>query len=144
MPITVKNLTYTYMKKTPYETRALSNVSLKIKDGDFLGIIGSTGSGKSTLIRHLNGLIALTEGSIIVDEIDLGAKKPNLKLLRQKIGMVFQYPESQLFAETVLKDVCYGPKNMKKSDEECTELAREALELVGLRFDEFKDRSPFE
>ncbi|MDR3263376.1 MAG: energy-coupling factor transporter ATPase [Clostridiales bacterium] len=144
MPIVVKNLSYTYMKGTPYEKQALNDVSLTINDGDFLGIIGATGSGKSTFVRHLNGLIKLTQGSIIADGIDLSAKKPDLKLLRRKIGMVFQYPESQLFAETVFKDVCYGPKNMKKSAEECEALAHEAIELAGLDFEAFKDRSPFE
>jgi energy-coupling factor transport system ATP-binding protein len=134
------------MKGTPYERAALKNVSLEVEDGVFLGIIGATGSGKSTFIKHLNGLIKLTEGNggIVVDGIDLTAKKPDLKLVRQKIGMVFQYPESQLFAETVLDDVCYGPRNMKKSREECEALAKEAMTLAGLDFENFKGRSPFE
>jgi energy-coupling factor transport system ATP-binding protein len=132
------------MKGTPYEKRALFDVSLTVGEGEFLGIVGATGSGKSTFIKHLNGLIKLESGCIVVDGIDLTAKKPDLKLLRQKVGMVFQYPESQLFAETVLDDVRYGPKNMKKSREECEALAREALETVGLDFERFKNRSPFE
>jgi energy-coupling factor transport system ATP-binding protein len=132
------------MKGTPYEKRALTDVSLTVGEGVFLGIVGATGSGKSTFVKHLNGLIRLEAGSITVDGIDLAAKKPDLKLLRQKVGMVFQYPESQLFAETVLDDVCYGPKNMKKSREECEILAKEAMKLVGLDFERFKDRSPFE
>ncbi|MDR3292678.1 MAG: ATP-binding cassette domain-containing protein [Clostridiales bacterium] len=144
MSITVKNLSYIYMKGTPYEKKALDGVSLVISDGDFLGIIGSTGSGKSTFIRHLNGLLKAYEGTIDVDGIDLSAKKPDYKLLRQKVGMVFQYPEAQLFADTVLKDVAYGPKNMKKPPEECEALAHEAMELVGLDFEAFKNRSPFE
>ncbi|MDR1940318.1 MAG: ATP-binding cassette domain-containing protein, partial [Clostridiales bacterium] len=93
---------------------------------------------------HLNGLIRLETGSVTVDGIDLTAKKPDLKLLRRKVGMVFQYPESQLFADTVFKDVIYGPKNMKKTPDECLALARSAMELTGLEFDAFKDRSPFE
>jgi energy-coupling factor transport system ATP-binding protein len=132
------------MRGTPYEKRALSDVSLTIGEGVFLGVVGATGSGKSTFIKHLNGLIKTEEGSVVVDGIDLSAKKPDLKSVRQKIGMVFQYPESQLFAETVLDDVCYGPKNMKKSREECVRLAKEAMELVGLDFERFKGRSPFE
>lgn len=144
MPITVKDLSYTYMKGTPYEKKALNGVSITVNDGDFLGIVGATGSGKSTFIRHLNGLIKLEAGSINVDGIDLSSKRPDLRLLRRKVGMVFQYPESQLFAETVLKDVMYGPRNMKLTEEECLLRAKEAMELSGLSYERFRDRSPFE
>ena len=113
MPITVKNLSYTYSPKTPFEHKALDNVSLTIEDGDFVGIIGATGSGKSTFVQHLNGLIKLTSGEITVNDINL-AKKPDLKKLRAEVGMVFQYPEYQLFDETVQKDVAQSYNSSKR------------------------------
>lgn len=143
MPITVKNLSYTYSPKTPFEHKALDNVSLTIEDGDFVGIIGATGSGKSTFVQHLNGLIKLTSGEITVNDINL-AKKPDLKKLRAEVGMVFQYPEYQLFDETVQKDVAFGPKNLGLKNEEIEERVREAVTIVGLDYEEIKNRSPFE
>jgi energy-coupling factor transport system ATP-binding protein len=144
MPITVTDLSYTYMKKTPYEKKALQKITLEIKDGEVFGIIGSTGSGKSTFVQHLNGLIKIQEGKIEAFDINLADKKADFKTLRSKIGMVFQYPEYQLFEETVLKDVSFGPKNMGLKEQEITERAKKAINLVGLNFEEVNNRSPFE
>lgn len=144
MSIVVENLSFTYGKKTPYKKQALKNVSFTVQEGEFVGIIGHTGSGKSTLIQHINGLIKLEEGKIKVFDIDLSGKKPDLKLLRRRVGMVFQYPEYQLFDETVEKDVAFGPKNLKMSDDEIKKSVREAIELVGLDYESIKDKSPFE
>lgn len=144
MPIKVEGLSYTYGKKSPFEKKALDDVSFTINDGEFVGIVGCTGSGKSTLVQHLNALIRLTDGKIEVDDVDLTKRKPDLQKLRKKIGMLFQYPEYQLFAETVLDDVKFGPKNFGMKDEEATAAAADAIRLVGLDFDEIKDRSPIE
>lgn len=135
------------MKKTPYEKKALDNISLEIKDGEIQGIIGHTGSGKSTLIQHINGLIKLQEGTITVGDITLTNKKrpkPKYSVLRSEVGMVFQYPEYQLFEETVEKDVAFGPKNLKIPKEEIAERVKEAIEVVGLDYESVKNRSPFE
>ncbi len=144
MSIEVKDLSYVYSPGTPYAAAALNGISISINEGDYLGIIGKTGSGKSTFIQHLNALIKLQNGSIKVFDIDLTQKKPDLKRLRGTVGMVMQYPEYQLFDETVEKDVAYGPKNLGLSDEEIKGRVREAIELVGLSYEEVKDRSPFE
>ena len=144
MSIEVKDLSYVYSPDTPYAATALSGVSITIEEGDFLGIIGKTGSGKSTFIQHLNALIKLQSGSIKVLDIDLTQKKPDLKRLRGTVGMVMQYPEYQLFDETVEKDVSYGPRNLGLSEEEIKGRVREAITLVGLSYDAVKDRSPFE
>lgn len=144
MSIIVERLSYTYSVKTPFEKQALDNISFKIDEGETVGIIGSTGSGKSTLVQHLNGLIKLTSGTIKVAGIDLTQKRPDLKKLRSKVGMLFQYPEYQLFEETVLKDVAYGPINFGLSKEEAYEKAAEAIEMVGLDLHTVKDKSPFE
>jgi energy-coupling factor transport system ATP-binding protein len=122
---------------------ALGDVSLTIQDGEFLGIIGHTGSGKSTLIQHLNGLLLPTAGSVLVDGLDTREKKLR-KQIRSLVGMVFQYPEYQLFEETVARDVAFGPKNMGLSEEEIAPRVKEALTLVGLNPDEFSEKSPFE
>ena len=144
MSIEVKDLSYVYSPGTPYAATALDKVSLTVEDGDFLAVIGKTGSGKSTFIQHLNALIKLQSGSIKVEDIDLTQKKPDLKRLRGTVGMVMQYPEYQLFDETVQKDVSYGPKNLGLSEEEIKGRVREAITLVGLSFDDVAERSPFE
>lgn len=145
MPIEISNLNYVYSPKTPFEKKALIDVCLSVEDGDFLGVIGHTGSGKSTLIGHLNGLTKIQSGSIVIGDMTLlPKKKPEYKRLRAHVGMVFQYPEYQLFDETVYKDVSFGPKNLGIKDDELTTRVREAIEMVGLSFDEVKERSPFE
>lgn len=144
MPIVIKDLNYVYSPKSPYEKQALKNINLTIKDGDYFGIIGHTGSGKSTLISHLNALTRIQSGSITVDGMDLTQKKLDYKRLRSTVGMVFQYPEYQLFDETVEKDVAFGPKNIKVPEDEIKERVREAIETVGLSYERYKDRSPFE
>ena len=143
MSVVIKDLSFTYMKKTPYETKALKSVSLEINKGEFVGIIGSTGSGKSTLVQHFNGLIPLQEGSLTVCDIDLSGKKPNYKEVRKKVGVVFQYPEYQLFDETVYKDVSFGPKNMGLSESEINERVEQSLTLVGIDRSDW-DKSPFD
>lgn len=147
MSIIVTDLSYTYSRKTPYEKKALDHVTLKIEEGEFVGIIGHTGSGKSTFIQHLNGLILPQEGKVEVFDIELTSRKrpkPDLRKLRGSVGMVFQYPEYQLFAETVEKDVGFGPKNLGLKQEEIDERVREAIGLVGLDFEEIRNRAPFE
>ncbi len=144
MSIVIKNLSFVYNKKTAFEKQALNGINLTVDVGDSLGIIGSTGSGKSTLIQHINGLVKLQSGELQVFDIDLNAKKPNLKLLRQKVGMLFQYPEYQLFADTVEGDVTFGPMNFGQSKEEAEANARLAISMVGLNYDEVKDLSPLE
>ena len=144
MSIEVKDLSYVYSPGTPYAAAALNGVTVTVDEGDFFGIIGKTGSGKSTFIQHLNALIRLQTGSIKVYDVDLTQKKPDLKKLRGTVGMVMQYPEYQLFDETVEKDVAYGPKNLGLSEEEIKGRVREAIELVGLSYEEVRDRSPFE
>ena len=143
MSIVIENLSFTYMKKTPFQKKALNDISLTINDGEFLGIIGSTGSGKSTLIQHVNGLIPVETGRVVVDGIDLSGKKPDLKAVRRKVGIVFQYPEYQLFDETVAKDVAFGPRNMGMADAEIEERVMESLRLVGLDED-VATKSPFD
>ena len=144
MPIRIEHLNYVYNEKTTFATAALKDISLEIREGDFLGVIGHTGSGKSTLISHLNALTRIQSGVIFVDDIVLRPKKLDFKKLRSKVGMVFQYPEYQLFAETVYKDVAFGPENIKLPEEEIAVRVKEAIGLVGLDFDAVKDRSPFE
>lgn len=145
MPIAVERLSFRYGKKrSPFAAEALTDVSFDIADGEFVALIGKTGSGKSTLIQHLNGLIKLQTGRIAVDEIDLSARRPRLSDLRRKIGMLFQSPDCQLFADTVLNDVKFGPKNFGFDDAEATECAMAALEAVGLDPDAAKDCSPLE
>lgn len=144
MSIEVNNLSYTYSVGSPFEKEALCGVSFSIREGETVGIIGSTGSGKSTLVQHLNGLIKLSSGSVRIYDIDVGAKKADLKRLRATVGMLFQYPEYQLFEETVLKDVAFGPLNFGRTKQEAYADAEEAIRLVGLDFDAVKDKSPFE
>ena len=144
MPIVVDKISYTYSKGTPFEKQALFDVSIQINEGDFMGIIGHTGSGKSTFVQHLNGLIKLKSGAIRVFDIDLTAKKPDYKKLRSRVGMVYQYPEYQLFDETVKQDIAFGPRNIGMSETEIDRAVRESIELVGLEYDEVAERSPFE
>ena len=146
MRILAKGLTYTYNPKSPFASQALKGVDISIDEGEFFGIIGHTGSGKSTFLQHLNALIRLTGGFLKVGEYDLSDKKCNFLELRSKVGMVFQYPEYQLFAETVEKDVMFGLKNFRKdmSDEEMKAAVKEAIETVDLDYEEIKDKSPFE
>ena len=144
MPIEIKQLKHVYMPDSPFETAALNELSLTIHDGEFVGVIGHTGSGKSTLIMHLNGLLKPTGGTVIVDGLDLSSGKEQLREVRRRVGLVFQYPEYQLFEETVLKDVMFGPKNQGLSDEEAEKCAREALRMVGLTDEKLYSASPFE
>ena len=144
MSIKIENLTYVYMPKTPFEKKALDNVSLEIEDGEFLAVIGHTGSGKSTLIQHLNGLLKPASGKIYVDGTDITDKDTKLVDMRKKVGLVFQYPEYQLFEETIAKDIAYGPTNLGLNEDEILRRVKKSMEMVGLDYDEYKDISPFE
>lgn len=144
MSIKIENLTHIYMPKSPFEKIALDNVSLDIKDGEFVALIGHTGSGKSTLIQHFNGLLEATSGKIIVDGVDITAKKAKLTDIRKKVGLVFQYPEYQIFEETIAKDIEFGPRNLGLSEEEIHSRVVKAMEMVGLDYELYKDRSPFD
>lgn len=143
MGIKVEKLMHVYSKGTPFEKIALNNVNLTIENGEFIGLIGHTGSGKSTLIQHFNALLEPTSGSVVIDDIDVFKKETDRKLIRQQVGLVFQYPEHQLFEMTVYKDVSYGPMNMGLSKEEVDERVVEALDKVGLT-EEIYEMSPFE
>lgn len=141
--IQTEGLTYRYGIGTPFEKTAVDHVDLEIEVGSFVGIIGHTGSGKSTLIQHLNGLLRPTEGKVLLDGVDIWADKSKMRQMRFRVGLVFQYPEYQLFEIDVLTDVCFGPKNQGLSKEECEKRALEALKLVGLKEKYYKS-SPFE
>jgi len=141
--IKVENVSFVYGKGTPFEKRAIDDISFSVEKGDFIGLIGHTGSGKSTLIQMLNGLIKPDSGKIIIDGVDITSDKVNLKEVRSKIGLVFQYPEYQLFEETVYKDIAYGPLNFNKSKEETDRVIHEVIELVGLD-ESLLEKSPFE
>jgi energy-coupling factor transporter ATPase len=143
MAIDVQHLTFTYNAGTAMEQKALDDVSFSIRDGEFVGLIGHTGSGKSTLIQHLNGLIRATSGRILYNGEDIYAKDYHMKDLRSKVGLVFQYPEHQLFETDVFADVCFGPKNLGLDQEEVKKRARHALDLVGMD-ESFYEKSPFE
>lgn len=144
MSIKIENLTHVYMPKTPFEKKALDNVNLTIEDGEFLALIGHTGSGKSTLIQHLNGLLEPSSGRILVDEVVITSKEVKLTDIRKKIGLVFQYPEYQLFEETIEKDVAFGPNNLGLSAEEVSNRVKKSMEMVGLDYETYKDVSPFD
>lgn len=144
MSIKIENLTHIYMPKSPFEKKALDNVNLVIEDGEFLALIGHTGSGKSTLIQHLNGLLEPSYGRILVDDVDITNKEVKLSDIRKKIGLVFQYPEYQLFEETIEKDIAFGPNNLGLSQEEVHNRVKKAMEMVGLDYDKYKDISPFD
>ena len=143
MIIKAENLSYTYSEGGPFEKGALHGVSFSVEKGEFIGVIGHTGSGKSTLVQHMNGLLKPVDGSIIIDGIDTSEKKADLRTVRSKVGIVFQYPEHQLFEETVRRDIAFAPSNMKLSGEALEERVREAAELVGITED-MLDKSPFE
>ncbi len=144
MSIEVKDITYTYMKNTPFERTALRHVSLTLEEGSFMAVAGHTGSGKSTLMQHLNGLLQPTSGEILVDGVSIAGKSPAARAARSKVGMVFQYPEHQLFEETVAADIAFGPKNMGLSAEKIGQRVREAMEFVGLDYEKYHTRSPFQ
>ncbi len=143
MSIRVENITYTYGSGTPYEKTALADVDLTIDKGEFVGIIGHTGSGKSTLIQHLNGLIHPTKGKVLVDGVDLAEKTKEAIAKRHSVGMVFQYPEQQLFEETIAQDIAFGPRNLGCDEETVDARVREAMKFVGLDYDTYAGRSPF-
>ena len=143
MSIEIKNVNYLYSQGTSYEMHALKNVNLEIPDGQFVGLIGHTGSGKSTLTQHLNGLVKATSGHIYYNGEDIYDEKFSMKKLRSKVGLVFQYPEHQLFETEVLADVCFGPKNLGFTKEEAEEKAKAALRMVGMG-EEYDKSSPFE
>ena len=143
MSIVLEHVSYTYSPETAYEIHALKDVNLEIPDGQFIGLIGHTGSGKSTLVQHLNGLVRATSGHIYFNGEDIYAQDYDMRRLRSRVGLVFQYPEHQLFEVDVLSDVCFGPKNQGLSPEEAKERAREALRMVGIS-EEYEKQSPFE
>lgn len=142
MLIELKDVSYIYSKGTPFEVRALDQVNLQISEGEFVAIIGHTGSGKSTLIQHFNGLMEPTEGEVIVEGQSLQDPETVKAKIRQKVGLVFQYPEHQLFEETVAKDIAFGPLNLGYSQEETDRLVKETMERVGLDYEKYKDQSP--
>ncbi len=143
MPVEVKNLSHVYAQGTPFQAVAVHGVSFTLGEGELVGLIGHTGSGKSTLVQHLNGLVKPTSGTVLVDGVDLWSKGADLRAVRKKVGLVFQYPEYQLFEETVLKDIAFGPRNLGLSEEQAQERAREAAKAVNLP-DEVLERSPFD
>jgi len=144
MSIKIENLTHVYMPKTPFETVALDNINLELEEGKFYALIGHTGSGKSTLIQHLNGLLKPTSGKIIVHGTDITDKSTVMSEIRKKVGLVFQYPEYQLFEETIEKDIAFGPNNLGLSEEEVLVRVKRAMLMVGLDYEKYKDLSPFE
>ena len=144
MSIIIENLTHIYNEGMPFASKALDNINLTIEDGDFVGLIGHTGSGKSTLIQHLNGILKPSTGQILINKVDITDKNLNLTDIRKKVGVVFQYPEYQLFEETVEKDIAFGPSNLGLEEEEIRKRVKTSMEAVGLDYDVFKDKSPFE
>ena len=144
MPIEVRHLTHTYSEGSAFQATAIRDVNLTIEDGEFVAVIGHTGSGKSTLVQHLNGLLKPTEGQVLVDGEDMFGEGVDKRKIRQKVGLVFQYPEYQLFEETVAKDIAFGPKNQGLSPEEIDRRVRTAMAHVHLDYDKYAERSPFE
>jgi energy-coupling factor transport system ATP-binding protein len=144
MSLIIEKLSHIYSQGTPFEFQALKEISTEIRNGEFIGLIGHTGSGKSTFIQHLNGLLKPTSGSIILDGLNITKKEIKLKKVREKVGLVFQYPEYQLFEETIFKDIAFGPQNLGLSDSEVGLRVKESMTQVGLDFDKLKDQSPFE
>lgn len=144
MSIALTNIYHTYSKGTPFERLALQDVSLAIAKGEIVAIIGHTGSGKSTLVQHLNGLLKPDRGQAAIDGVNINAKGTQAKAARQQVGMVFQYPEHQIFAETVFEDIAFGPRNKGFNEEEVAKQVREGMAFVGLDYDTFAQRSPFQ
>jgi len=143
MSIELQDVSYTYMPNTPYERNALKSINMVVEQGEFVGIIGHTGSGKSTLVQHMIGLLKPSGGKVLVDGVDLSVKNDASRLAKRKVGMVFQYPEHQLFEETVFDDIAFGPRNLGAQTDEIERRVRRALQFVGLDFEEFARRSPF-
>jgi len=143
MFIHLKDVSYTYNLNMPFETVALKSINLKINKGEFIGVIGHTGCGKTTLLQLLNGLLEPTEGKVLVDNIDIHQNKQKLREVRKKIGLAFQYPENQFFEETIAKEIAFGPKNMGIAGEELEQRIKKGIEMVGLDYYAYKDRSPF-
>lgn len=144
MSIKIENVSYVYMEGTPFEKKALDNVSIEIKDNEFIAIIGHTGSGKSTLIQHINALLKPSSGRIFINEVDLWDKSTKRSEKRKEVGLVFQYPEYQLFEETVEKDIAYGPNNLGLSENEVLQRVKRAMNTVGLEYEKYRELSPFE
>lgn len=144
MSIKVRNLTYIYDEGMPFENRAIDDISFDIEDNDFVGLIGHTGSGKSTLIQHLNGLLKPSSGNIYINDFEITQKDINLTEIRKRVGVVFQYPEYQLFEETIEKDIAFGPGNMGLDQEEITKRVKASMEAVGLDYEKYREKSPFE
>lgn len=142
--IEINNLTHIYSEGLPFEKRAIDDINLKIEENEFIGLIGHTGSGKSTFIQHLNGLLKPSNGEIILDGMKVDKSSSNLTELRKKIGLVFQYPEYQLFEETIERDIAFGPRNLDLSEEEVLKRVKSSMESVGLDYETYKDKSPFE
>ena len=140
----VKNLSHIYSEGTPFEKVAIDNINLKIEKGEFIGLVGHTGSGKSTFIQHLNGLLKPSSGEVYVQGRSISGARMNLVEVRQKVGLVFQYPEHQLFEETVEKDIAFGPMNLGLTNDEIEVRVKDAMKSVGLSYEEYKDSSPFE
>ena len=144
MSIVVKNLTYIYDEGMPFASKAIDDISFEIKDRDFVGLIGHTGSGKSTLIQHLNGLIKPSSGEIFINDFNITGENQNLTEIRKRVGIVFQYPEYQLFEETVEKDIAFGPGNLGLDEAEISKRVKNSMEAVGLDYETYKDKSPFD
>ena len=144
MSLEVKHLTHTYSAGSAFQATAVHDVSLTIEDGEFVCIVGHTGSGKSTLVQHLNGLLKPTSGQVLVDGEDMNGENVDRRRIRQKVGLVFQYPEYQLFEETIAKDIAFGPKNQGLSEEEIDQRVRRAMAHVHLDYDKYAERSPFD
>ncbi|WP_295148776.1 energy-coupling factor transporter ATPase [uncultured Peptoniphilus sp.] len=142
--IEINNLTHIYSEGLPFEKKAVDDISLKVEENEFIGLIGHTGSGKSTFIQHLNGLLKPSSGEIIIDGTRVDKSGANLTDLRKKVGLVFQYPEYQLFEETIERDIAFGPRNLDISEEEVQERVKSSMESVGLDYKTYKDKSPFE
>lgn len=144
MSIKIENLVHIYMPKSPFEKVALDKVNIEIKSGEFVALIGHTGSGKSTLIQHMNGLLKPTSGRILVDNEDITKSNVKLTDIRKKVGLVFQYPEYQLFEETIEKDIEYGPRNLGLDQEEITRRVKKSMQMVGLDYEKYRNHSPFD